>query len=86
MGICCMAQKTQTGAMYQPRGVVLGREMGGNFKREGKCVYLFHVEMNMYTWFMLRFDRKQQNSVKQLSFNKKLINLEKWKRTVYEKF
>ena len=24
-------------------------------------------------WFMLRFDRKQQNSVKQLSFNKKLI-------------
>ena len=27
----------------------------------------------MYThgWFMLRFDRKQQNSVKQLSFNKK---------------
>ena len=28
----------------------------------------------MYTcgWFMLRFDRKQQNSVKQLSFNKKI--------------
>ena len=27
----------------------------------------------MYTneWFVLRFDRKQQNSVKQLSFNKK---------------
>ena len=25
-------------------------------------------------WFMLRFDRKQQNSVKQLSFNKKLID------------
>ena len=49
MGICCMAQKTQTGAMYQPRGVVLGREMGGSFKREGKYVYLFHVEMNMYT-------------------------------------
>ena len=24
---------------------------------------------------MLRFDRKQQNSAKQLSFNKKLINL-----------
>ena len=24
-----------------------------------------------YGWFMLRFDRKQQNSVKQLSFNKK---------------
>ena len=24
MGICCMAQKTQTGALYQPRGVVWG--------------------------------------------------------------
>ena len=24
-----------------------------------------------YGWFMLRFDRKQQNSVKQLPFNKK---------------
>ena len=27
--------------------------------------------MYTYGWFMLRFDRKQQNSVKQLSFNKK---------------
>jgi len=35
----------------------MGREMGGSFKREG--IYVF----------MLRFDRKQQNSVKQLSFN-----------------
>ena len=24
-----------------------------------------------YGWFMLRFDRKQENSVKELSFNKK---------------
>ena len=31
----CMAQKTQTGALYQPRGVGWGgREMGGSFKRE----------------------------------------------------
>ena len=28
-----------------------------------------------YGWFMLRFDRKQHNSVKQLSFNKKLIEI-----------
>ena len=28
--------------------------------------------MYIYGWFMLRFDRKQQNSVKQLSFNKKI--------------
>ena len=40
--------------------------MGGRFKREG--IYI-------YDSFILRFDRKQ-NSVKQLSFNKK-INLKK---------
>ena len=28
--------------------------------------------MHTYDWFRLRFDRKQQNSVKQLSFNKKI--------------
>ena len=45
-GICCMAQETQTGALYQPRGVGMGREMGGSFKREGIYVYLWliHVE------------------------------------------
>ena len=58
-----MAQETQTGALYQPRGV--GWEMGGRFKREGVYVYLW---LNL----KLRFDRKQQNSVKQLSFDKKI--------------
>ena len=62
MGIFCLAQETQTGALYQPRGGI-GREMGGIFKRG----YMY-----TYGWFMLRFDRKQQNSVKQLSFNKKI--------------
>ena len=28
--------------------------------------------MYTYGWFMLKFDRKQQNSVKQLSFNYKI--------------
>ena len=28
--------------------------------------------MCTYSWLMLRFDRKQQNSVEQLSFNKKI--------------
>ena len=28
--------------------------------------------MCTYKWFMLRFDKKQQNSVKQLSINKKI--------------
>ena len=32
--------------------------------------------MYTYGWFMLKFDRKQQNSLKQLSFKKK-INLKK---------
>ena len=57
-----MAQETQTGALYQPRGVGLGRRWEGGSKGRGY----------MYTYgsFMLSFDRKQQNSVKQLSFNK----------------
>ena len=47
MGICCMSQETQTGALYKPRGVEMGREMGGSFKRQGIYVYLWliHVEV-----------------------------------------
>ena len=44
----------------------MGREMGGGFI--GGRGYMY-----TYGWFMLRFDRKQQNSVKQLSFNKNII-------------
>ena len=42
-----MAQETQTRALYQPRGVGWGGEMGGRFKREGIYVYLWliHVEI-----------------------------------------
>ena len=59
-----MAQETQTGALYQPRGVEWGGRWEGGSKGKGY----------MYTcgWFMLRFDRKQQTSVKQLLFNKKI--------------
>ena len=35
--------------------------------------------MYTYGWFMLMFDRKQQNSVKQLSFNLKINNFLKKK-------
>ena len=63
MEICYMAQETQTGAVYQPRGVGWGRRLEGGSKGRG---YMY-----TYGWFMLRSDRKQQNSVKQLSFNKK---------------
>ena len=54
--VSCMAQETQTRALHQSGGLGWGRrevQKGG-------------VICN---WFMLRFDRKQQNSVKQLSFN-----------------
>ena len=61
MGICCMSQETQAGALYQPRVVGWRRRWEGGSKGNGY----------IYTdgWFMLRFDRKQQNSVKQLSFS-----------------
>ena len=35
MGICCMAQETQTGALYQPRGVGLGGKCEGGTKGRG---------------------------------------------------
>ena len=59
-----MAQETQTGALYQPRGVRGGRRWEGGSKGRG---YMY-----AYGWFMLCFDRKQQNSVKQLSFDKNI--------------
>ena len=71
-----MAQETPTGALYQSGGMEWEERWKGVSKgRE----YLY-----TYGWFMLRFDRKQQNSMKQLSFNKKQINLKKtplyWKK------
>ena len=62
MGIFCMAQETQTGVLYQTGGVGWGGRWEGGSKGKG---YLY-----TYGWFMLRFDRKQQNSVKLLLFNK----------------
>ena len=59
-----MPQKTQTGALYQLRGVGWGGRWEEGSKGRG------HIYT--YDQFMLRFDRKQQNSVKQLSFNKKI--------------
>ena len=49
-----MAQRTQTGALYQPGGV------GWGGRWEGTCVYLWLTHVDV--------DRKQ-NSVKQLSFH-----------------
>ena len=52
----------QFSSMYQPRGV----RRGGRWERVPKGGYMYTCGR-----FMLRFDRKQQNPVKQLSFNKK---------------
>ena len=35
MGICCMAQETQTGALYQPRGAGWEGRWEGTSKRRG---------------------------------------------------
>ena len=34
-GICCMAQETQTAALYQPRGVGWGGRWEGDSKERG---------------------------------------------------
>ena len=57
-----MAQETQTGALYQPRGVEWGGRWEGGSRGRG----------HMYTHGMLRVDRKQQKSVKKLPLNKKI--------------
>ena len=48
MGICCMAQETQTGALYQPRGVGWGGKWEGGLK-ERVFIYIYlwlsHVEV-----------------------------------------
>ena len=41
--LCCVAQETQTGALYQPRGV----GWGGRFKREGMYVYLWLIMLRL---------------------------------------
>ena len=78
MGTCCMVQETQTGALYQPRVVGLGGSWREVQKGGDICIPMAD-EMRwdglsywIDGWFMLKFDRKQQNSIKQLSFNKKI--------------
>ena len=54
-------RKLKTEALYQLRGVGWGRRWEGGSKGRG---YMY-----TYSCLMLRFDRKQRNSVKQTSFN-----------------
>ena len=63
MGNCCMTQGTQKGTLWQSRRSGWGgRWEEGLGGRGHGCTY---------GWFLM-FDRKQQNSVKQLSFNWKI--------------
>ena len=57
-------QGTQIGALWQAEGWG-GRELGG---RGHVCTY---------GWFLLMYDRKSQNSVKQLSFNSTILKKRK---------
>ena len=42
-----LAQETQTGALYQPRGVGMGRKMEGRLKTEGIHVYLWLINVEV---------------------------------------
>ena len=63
MGICFMSQGTQTGALYQPRGVGWGGRWEGHSRGRG--------HMDTYGWFMLSFDRKQNSLNNYLSIKNK---------------
>ena len=51
MGICCMAQETQSGALYVPRGVggggrwEVGSKVAGGVGRIHVYLWLIHVEV-----------------------------------------
>ena len=64
MGICCVTHGMQTGVLWQSRKVGWGRSEGGTGGWGHGCTY---------GWFLLLYDRKPQNSIKQLSFNQKKI-------------
>ena len=54
MGICCMAQETQTGALYQPRGVGWEGRCGRGVKKGGGiyiyvCIYVYMYIYTPYT-------------------------------------
>ena len=61
MGICCVTQENQAGALWQAEGWAWGGRCEGDLEGRGHgCTY---------GWFLLIYDRKPQNSVKQLFFN-----------------
>ena len=71
----CMAQETQTGALYKHRGMGWGGRWEGGSK----------ARRYMFTCGWFRFDRKQQNSVKQLSSIKKTNEFKKEAKQNFQK-
>ena len=63
-------RKLKTGSLYQPRGVGWGGRWEGGSNGRG---YMY-----TYGLFMLRFDRKQQNSVRQFSSVQSLSLFNSW--------
>ena len=49
MGICCMAQETQTGALYQPRGVGWGGRWEGGSRVRG-YMYTDGIHSSILAW------------------------------------
>ena len=47
LGICCLAQETQAGALYQPRGVGWGGRREGGSKGRGYNVYLWLIHVGV---------------------------------------
>ena len=58
-----MAQETKIGALNKPRRVKWGGRWERGSKGGGEYMYIYGL-------FMLRFDRKQQNSLKYPSIKK----------------
>ena len=58
MAICCMTQGTQTGTLRQSRRPEWGKRWNRGWGRRGHgCTY---------DWVLLMYDRKPENSVKQI--------------------
>ena len=60
MGISCMYQESQTGSLYQPRGVWWEGRQEGDSKG---IVYTYTCG-----WLLLRFDRKYEKKKKEWNY------------------
>ena len=47
MGICCMSQETQTGALYQPRGVGWEERWEAGLRRRGYIYIYIYMSLRL---------------------------------------